>query len=33
MHPNYAETLKNIGSTYDSKGEYDKALEYYFKSL
>ena len=29
----YAVYLNNIGATYDSKGEYDKALEYQFKSL
>jgi tetratricopeptide (TPR) repeat protein len=33
MHPDYASSLSNIGSTYQSKGEYDKALEYYFKSI
>jgi tetratricopeptide (TPR) repeat protein len=33
MHPDYATSLNNIGSTYDSKGDYDKALEYYFKSV
>jgi tetratricopeptide (TPR) repeat protein len=33
MHPDYATSLNNIGSTYDNKGDYDKALEYYFKSI
>jgi tetratricopeptide (TPR) repeat protein len=33
MHPDYATSLNNIGSTYQSKGDYDKALEYYFKSV
>jgi hypothetical protein len=33
MHPDYASSLNNIGSTYDSKGDYDTALEYYFKSV
>jgi tetratricopeptide (TPR) repeat protein len=33
MHPSYAASLNNIGITYDSKGYYDKALEYYFKSI
>jgi nephrocystin-3 len=32
MHPDYATSLNNIGNIYDSKGDYDKALEYYFKS-
>jgi tetratricopeptide (TPR) repeat protein len=33
MHPSYAASLNRIGITYDSKGYYDKALEYYFKSI
>jgi tetratricopeptide (TPR) repeat protein len=33
MHPSYAVSLGNIGNIYDSKGDYDKALEYYFKSI
>ncbi len=33
MHPRYADSLYNIGITYQSKGNYDKALELYFKSL
>jgi tetratricopeptide (TPR) repeat protein len=33
MNPSYADSLNNIGSTYQSKGDYDKALEYYFKSI
>jgi nephrocystin-3 len=33
MHPDYASSLNNVGSIFDRKGEYDKALEYYFKSL
>jgi hypothetical protein len=33
MHPSYAASLGNIGNTYDSKGDYDKALEYKFKSI
>jgi tetratricopeptide (TPR) repeat protein len=33
MHPYYATSLGNIGSTYDSKGDYDKALEYKLKSI
>jgi tetratricopeptide (TPR) repeat protein len=33
MHPSYAGSLNNIGRTYQSKGDYDKALEYYFKSI
>jgi tetratricopeptide (TPR) repeat protein len=32
MHPDYASSLNNIGSTHNRKGDYDKALEYYFKS-
>jgi tetratricopeptide (TPR) repeat protein len=32
MHSDYASSLNNIGSAYDSKGDYDKALEYYLKS-
>jgi tetratricopeptide (TPR) repeat protein len=33
MHPDYASSLNNIASTYDSKGDYNKALEHYFKSV
>jgi tetratricopeptide (TPR) repeat protein len=33
MHPSYADSLGNIGVTYENKGDYDKALEYYFKSI
>jgi tetratricopeptide (TPR) repeat protein len=33
MHPSYADSLNNIGNTYERKGDYDKALEYYFKSI
>jgi nephrocystin-3 len=33
MHPDYAGSLGNIGNIYLSKGDYDKALEYYFKSI
>jgi hypothetical protein len=33
MHPSYANSLGSIGVTYDSKGYYDKALEYKFKSI
>jgi tetratricopeptide (TPR) repeat protein len=33
MHPSYADSLGNIGITYKKKGDYDKALEYYFKSI
>jgi tetratricopeptide (TPR) repeat protein len=33
MHPSYAASLNNVGNTYQSKGDYDKALEYFFKSL
>jgi tetratricopeptide (TPR) repeat protein len=33
MHPDYASSLNNIGITYDSKGDYDKALEYKLKSV
>ena len=28
-----ADSFNNLGSTYDSKGEYDKAIEYYTKAL
>ncbi len=28
-----AKSLNNLGSDYDSKGEYSKAIEYYTKSL
>jgi tetratricopeptide (TPR) repeat protein len=33
MHPDYASSLNNIGAVLSKKGDYDKALEYYFKSL
>jgi tetratricopeptide (TPR) repeat protein len=33
MHPSYADSLNNIGITYESKGDYDKALEYKLKSI
>jgi hypothetical protein len=33
MHPSYANSLGSIGVIYDSKGDYDKALEYKFKSI
>jgi tetratricopeptide (TPR) repeat protein len=33
MHPSYAASLDSIGNTYQNKGDYDKALEYYFKSI
>lgn len=33
MHPDYANCLLEIGNTYKNKGDYDKALEYYLKSL
>jgi tetratricopeptide (TPR) repeat protein len=33
MHVDYAFSLNNIGVTYDNKGDYDKALDYYFRSL
>jgi tetratricopeptide (TPR) repeat protein len=33
MHPDYAYTLDNIGKVYCSKGDYDKALKFYFQSL
>jgi tetratricopeptide (TPR) repeat protein len=32
-HPNVATSYNNLGSIYKSKGEYDKAIEYYTKSL
>ena len=32
-HPHIATNLNNIGSIYQSKGEYGKSLEYYEKSL
>ena len=32
-HPDVATTYNNIGITWKNKGEYDKALEYYEKSL
>lgn len=33
MHPDFGNSLNNIGSVYLQKGNYDKALEYYLKSL
>jgi Tfp pilus assembly protein PilF len=33
MHPDYASSLNNIGATFQRKGDNDKALEYYFKSI
>jgi tetratricopeptide (TPR) repeat protein len=33
MHPDYASSLNNIGNTFNSKGDYDKALEYKLKSI
>jgi tetratricopeptide (TPR) repeat protein len=33
MHPDYATSLNNIGNVYGIKGDYDKALEYFFQSL
>jgi tetratricopeptide (TPR) repeat protein len=33
MHLDYSCTFNNIGMVYDNKGNYDKALEYYFQSL
>jgi tetratricopeptide (TPR) repeat protein len=33
MHPYYASSLGSIGNAYQSKGDYDKALEYYYKSV
>jgi tetratricopeptide (TPR) repeat protein len=33
MHPDYAACLYNIGNTYQRKGDYNKALGYYFKSI
>jgi tetratricopeptide (TPR) repeat protein len=33
MHPSHAFSLTNIGNTYINKGDYDKALEYYFKAV
>jgi tetratricopeptide (TPR) repeat protein len=33
MHPSYADSLNYIGITYQSKGDYDKALEYKLKSI
>jgi len=32
-HPDLAKSYNNIGLVYNSKGEYDKALEFYQKSL
>ena len=32
-HPDTAASYNNIGSSYDNKGDYDKALEYYNKCL
>jgi hypothetical protein len=33
MHPTYADYLHNVGITYDSKGDYNKAFEYKLKSF
>ena len=33
MHPDYASSLNNIGNSFSNKRDYDKALEYYFKSV
>jgi tetratricopeptide (TPR) repeat protein len=32
-HPHVASTYNNLGVIYESKGDYDKAIEYYTKSL
>jgi hypothetical protein len=32
MHPDYACSLNNIGTIYQDKCHYDKALEYFIKS-
>jgi tetratricopeptide (TPR) repeat protein len=32
MHLDYATSLHNIGTIYQRKGDYDNALEYYYKS-
>ena len=33
MHLSYAASLNNIGNIFGNKGDFDKALEYHFKSL
>jgi hypothetical protein len=33
MHPDYALSLNNVGNTFDSKEDYNKALEFKLKSL
>jgi tetratricopeptide (TPR) repeat protein len=33
MHPSYANSLGNIGITYETKGDYDKAFEFLNKSF
>ncbi len=33
LDPNYGDAYNNIGGAYDNKGDYDRALEYYQKSL
>jgi hypothetical protein len=33
MHPDYSTSLNNIAGIYYNKGDLDKALEYFFKSL
>jgi len=32
-NPSIATTYNNIGLVYNNQGDYNKALEYYFKSL
>lgn len=33
MHPDYATSLNDIATAYKRKENYDKALQYYFKSI
>ena len=33
QHPDTAYSYNNIGSVYDNIGDYNKALEYYYKAL